>query len=881
MDSQLIQAIKQGAEVIVPVERLARSLLHGYGMAQRAAGIEVWESPCVLSWGAWCAKQWQLCGHRATRSRTLLNGTQQRRLWQKIIAESGDPCPFSHATAAVAMGSYRLIGEYRLDAALGRDPQWQGGDNQDVGAFRRWLETYRKILASRALIDVDALPEALHALIGQSPDGPARLIWYGFDFLTPAQQGIWEALESRGTEVLEWLGTERQAERSRRVFSSKRQEVRAAARWAREALERAPKTRIGVLSLHPAAERDALQNEFNMLLHPRSCTDFAASTARAFSISAGRPLSDYPLIQMFQQILELAHGVLPMSRISALLLSPWLPDAQAEAGRRAELDFRLRRGYRQSVSLAALLGELETQRGMECPALYACLKRLAVALEKTKRRQGAADWAQRFGECLDRVKWSEQSRLASEEYQLVDAWHKSLEALASLEDYAGRLNYREAAIQLEQILADHAFQPETPETPIQIMGFIGAAGMGFDRIWCLGMDDQGWPRPASPDPFLPLAVQKNAALPQATALVQRDYAVLALRNLAQSCGELVFSHALRDGDQQLRPSPLIGPNVPCLDDSGAADEDYSHTVLRARESESFDNEPVPLAADEKIRGGSSIFSDQTECPFRAFARHRLRAYAPEREELMPSARLRGEIVHELMEVCWGQWGDLPTLRVLGDEDIEAQIRQAATEILRAWHRRLPEVFTPALLKLEVKRLLKVVMDMLRIEMERSDFKVISMEKSNEIKFEGLDLRLKIDRVDQLADNSLVVVDYKTGYVQASDWDKNPPRQPQLPLYALVQDAEVAALAFACLRVGEIGFAGYGRSVGILPGVNQHKEKQWDEQLKEWRAGLQSLATGFRAGKAEVNPAPGACQYCDLHALCRIHDQAQGGNDDGK
>jgi CRISPR/Cas system-associated exonuclease Cas4 (RecB family) len=47
------------------------------------------------------------------------------------------------------------------------------------------------------------------------------------------------------------------------------------------------------------------------------------------------------------------------------------------------------------------------------------------------------------------------------------------------------------------------------------------------------------------------------------------------------------------------------------------------------------------------------------------------------------------------------------------------------------------------------------------------------------------------------------------------------------------------------------------------------------QLEEWRRVLERLAEEFRAGKAAVDPKPGACDNCGLRALCRIREYEAG------
>ena len=44
-----------------------------------------------------------------------------------------------------------------------------------------------------------------------------------------------------------------------------------------------------------------------------------------------------------------------------------------------------------------------------------------------------------------------------------------------------------------------------------------SAGLRFDRLWVSGLTDEAWPLTRAPNPFLPIALQKKAGIPQASA----------------------------------------------------------------------------------------------------------------------------------------------------------------------------------------------------------------------------------------------------------------------------------------------------------------------------------------------------------------------------
>src|SRR5690606_5491414 len=125
----------------------------------------------------------------------------------------------------------------------------------------------------------------------------------------------------------------------------------------------------------------------------------------------------------------------------------------------------------------------------------------------------------------------------------------------------------------------------------------------------------------------------------------------------------------------------------------------------------------------------------------------------------------------------------------------------------------------------------------------------------------LQLRLRLDRIDELADGSLAVIDYKTGGGRVdpkSDWMRERPVGLQLPFYAAVLaegSASVSALLLARLHArgievrgladGDCGFPGPA-GLGDWPDF-QHLS--WDALMSQWRGVIERLADEYAQGVA--------------------------------
>ena len=189
-----------------------------------------------------------------------------------------------------------------------------------------------------------------------------------------------------------------------------------------------------------------------------------------------------------------------------------------------------------------------------------------------------------------------------------------------------------------------------------------------------------------------------------------------------------------------------------------------------------------------------------------------------------------------------------------------------------------------LLQIEQERLVNLVGEWLECEEQRDDFVVLESEMEHVESLGPLKIRMKVDRIDQLADGQRVVIDYKTGSdIDARDFLSEPLIEPQLPIYA-VADSENPAdgVAFARVRQGECSFVGFMRNEAALGKVNDYAayagkhdlaNPDWDQLLAFWKEQIAGLAGDFVAGRALVAPfdPKRSCNYCDLAGICRIQE----------
>lgn len=872
--------LREGGIVVASSDRAARAMQAEFHRRRRAERLSGWPSPQIVDWKTFARTSWE---ERCADGRLLLNAAQELALWSEIV-HSDQHLPTSlppsvRRLAAMAMDAHDLICSYA--PKLLRDEARAGWD-QDAGAFSGWLSDFNKRCHRNGFISLSrvALDVISSLRCDSSSRPPLRLA--GFDRILPIQRelfnawGKWEALGASAVEA--------QAQ-----FSSvpdRQTELETCAHWCHRQIAANPEARLLVITQDQAQGRGEIERAFLRFSRP--------GTSPAFEFSLGVPVLQIPFARSALLLLRWLQA--PLSEIEL----DWLFSCDLTAGtdESRALQFAMRTLRRKDLQRP----QWELEKFLNQTAISSTLPRDWVrrilsaqrVLREVPHAQSPIEWADRVPNLLATIGWRGSAPKTSIEFQAQRRWTQALDTAGSLGFDGRRISWNEFLAELRHAAEEILFSPQSGDAPIQIAGPAESAGLTADAVWFLGADEDSWPAVASTHPFLPLHVQRESGMPHASPLQDWEFSEAITQRLLRSAPLVHFSFASHNGDAESRPSRLISlmaglPMPIALDMAPPPYEAAMTNSIEDLSSRSF--------SGGRLRGGSAILSFQSQCPFKAFANARLGAQNWDAAESGLSARQRGQILHDALHSVWS--GHRPgikshrELEAIEHKNMPAFVRKHVRLVMES---KVPphirEQMPPMYLELEETRLIRLISEWLEFERARIPFLVEATEAQSAVTIEGLQMNLRLDRVDRLHDGSQLVIDYKTGTVDPKVWDLPRPDDVQLPLYKLFGLAPLqpslfesfggpasGGLVFARVRTGNIGLAGRVANAREtinpeLSGTNSLVKRRLTaaEELN-WKEYIESLARAFLDGRAEVNPRdyPKTCDRCGLQSVCRIQE----------
>ncbi len=361
-------------------------------------------------------------------------------------------------------------------------------------------------------------------------------------------------------------------------------------------------------------------------------------------------------------------------------------------------------------------------------------------------------------------------------------------------------------------------QPLFPHADVLIWGTQEARVQGADLLICAGLNDGIWPAAPPADPWLNRALRAGAGLrlpDRVIGLSAHDF------QQAISAPEVWLTRAKRTAETDTVPSrwlnrlinlmegasPETRAALKAMRDRGAASLAMAETLLTPAETVPFAPRPAPAPprAARPRRLGVTEIETLIRDPYAIYARHvlRLRPLDPLRTD--PDARLRGTILHKVLEQFVIQTKDS-----LPPRDQALSLVMALTDRVLA-----EEAPFPAVSRLWRARMARVAGFFVDTEITR---RTTGTPLGPEIKDQwevpgtGVTLAGKADRIDDLGDGAYAIYDYKTGAPPTPEQEKH--FNKQLWIEALMIEAGCFGLASGA-RAAQMAYIGLGSDAKIV------------------------------------------------------------------
>ncbi|MBU0455831.1 MAG: PD-(D/E)XK nuclease family protein [Gammaproteobacteria bacterium] len=874
--------------VLTANNRLAQLLVEQYAIYQQALGKSVWEALDVLPYQSWLTRVHEEIQIKSIGDPLLLlSASQSNLLWETIIKEHA-PLLHSPDTTYLAKQAWRLVNEGQIDVHHS-----DFNTTVDSESFAKWAMQYQATCEQKHWIDTDRLAAHITHLITTNQYAfQHRFILVGFVETTPSFDTLLKTLTQKGCQITNYQNAQKNVSAFQTACLDTESEIKAMATWAKQVTEANEQASIACVAPTLNTLRKSLVRIFNEMLG-----------SKHYNISSGDPLSEEPLIAVALLLIKGRFRPLTMHEISFLLRSPaFIPEEAFDSA--ALLENKLNKVGNTEYTLRDLHQRLKQFAYRLCPTFQESMQ--ALLHFETPPCHTATEWMETFSNLLNATPWASNVALSSRSIQTLEQFQKVILEYKKLDLLQPHWTFSQAFSQLKSLLAQTIFQPRTEHRPrIQVLGTLEATGMPFTHTRVMGLDSQHWPETPHPNPFIPFAIQAKNNLPHATSARELQFAKQLTKEFKEHAQHIVFSYPQQEEDCTRVASSLIKELPKQLSiyekhlDARLREHDEGLDQHRSGHDETVElsssprrqgSSPLieiieidlapPVLPAEHPKGGTGILKAQSGCPFKAFAQYRLLAEERRPPQMGLTPLEKGSVLHKVLEGLFLKLQNSERLQTLcTNQDmmrsmICAHIDQALQSELKERN------IAATLLALEKQRLEKVIIAWLEVEKERTPFTVVAVEEWKTFSISGLDLRLKLDRIDRLSDNTFALIDYKSGETTVQAWFGDRPEEPQLPLYIVSCGLNISSIAFAQIKANAIGFKGVSIQKGLLPNDSTLSElrgdhaNSWTEQLQTWKEVLEKLANDFCEGQAAVDPKDKnkTCEYCHLHSLCRIDER---------
>ena len=899
---RIFPSIKDGATILVPSLRVKDAILSEYLASINSSTIL---TPNILPVDIFIKEYWEINARKAVcpcNKLQLLTSQEEFLLWNEIIEDSLNKFPLLNPkeTANAVAHSYHLARQW-IEPNVFTQDLLANSSITDVAAFSQWIQIFQKKCNNLQLITlVDAIVLFTELLkSAKLKTFPKEITLVNFYDPPPIYQKLFNTFPNSSliltTEDIPKNKSKGQSLSKKKFeFDNQNSELRSCAKWVKEILMENPTSHIGIISNN----KEKVRQKFEFVLREElnSSSIFWSSHEKQLfnSTNSSQRLIDIPFIYDALLVLELGRERHNIEDLTRLLQSPFLTCSESlnanvrEDQARINLAACLRLRGQTTISNRELSYLAATKEDSHyCKEFSEQLVQFKTEIRRLKHKKTTQKWGELFSDLLSIFGWPGVA-VDKNKTKFLKQWKRILDQYRNASRILPEIDYPTALAKLRLLCSQQTITNEFDASlAISFHSVAESIGLEFDHIWLAGFNDQNWPEPCNPSPFIPYTTQKAASIPGCHSDIQLDNGKrLFAQLLSATKSSVQASYFKSDGEQLFRPSSFIlnfetsnafNDTAPILNKACFLQMDNTAIEL-------ITDRALPLSKTETVRAGANLISEQSSCPFRAYAKNRLRLQPEPPIEIGISKMARGTAIHIALDYLFEK---IDTSNKLSSENLTEIVKGAALKGVDFLTKRFRDTMTPKFQQIEFICISNLLNQFIKIDRKRPAFQIIAREHTLNQRYQNLSLNVKIDRIDQLENGGTALIDYKTGKytVSAQDWLKDRPKDMQLPLYHLIASEngfdQIVAVAIGHIHPEKISYSGLAASSSfsdeIKPvGKEKSPDLNWEQIIQYWSDKVQQIAADFNAGVCDVNPIDTGktCTYCGLQALCRIQEMSE-------
>ena len=774
----------------------------------------------------------------------ILQPIEQSFIWQECILKQNVSytIPLDRASE-ILMKCWKLIHHWEIPGKI-----LSNSTDTNTQWFYQCAQKFIQYCEEKNLIDETRLLESVVKKIFPIKKNFSTVMIYGFLYLTPLEKKLFTQLNA--SNYIPRQFTASSPESQLQVFLDPYEELTVALDWAIAERNHDPEASVCLV----VPELEPYYNFISSYLSARL-------EEKNWHIYHARPAKNFGLIATALMIIELSlEKKININKLISLLRSPYF-EKNKNLLIRARYVKKLRDLQLSDVYWSAILSIASKHASKD---LYQAL--LILTENFSSQRKNLSEWTKHWQSLWEKLNVLLSSDLNEKEIFLEEKFFVLIKEFSELLSWEKKWTQIEAFQLFREYCETSKWQMPSPASNniINIISPFDAFNQKWDAVWCVQTLQNIFPIKFQINPLIDKKIQSQYHVTEVSSTAKEIIILNYYDRLISFSEKIIFSYTKKLNEQLNTPAIFCNKLVAL---------DYKNKALELLPK--IPIKPKKLELDpwkkEKFPGGSNTLKTQQACPMQAFARYRLKLDPLLKADLGFTAIERGQMIHRALQFIWEQLEDQKKLLILNHETrdvlLSAAIKQAFEIINFDRKNALPK----SLLALEKEYLKKLLNRWLEYESERPAFKIFALEHAEKIYFAEREWNLRIDRIDELVDGRLLLIDYKTG--RAAITKDQLFKEAQLPLYTITQRNKIDAIALAKINLNQMQMCGLTKdplelgALGSLTVVSS-----WQNLKEEWEKELLKLADDFIIGSAALNPIDkNTCSQCGRESFCRIFE----------